>query len=186
MLFMGEEYGEPAPFPFFVDHGDTELLEATCGSAGATSSPAASGPRTSPTRPTRETYVGAVLDPTQAAASPHREVLAAYTELIALRRRHPVLHLPHTTRAVEHHVERVDDAMIVTRSDGAARSVLAVNFGPEAVTVPVAEGSAVVFDSRDQRWGGVGQGVALGERTPDARRHHGRPARDTRRLTLSS
>ncbi|MET0910928.1 MAG: malto-oligosyltrehalose trehalohydrolase, partial [Ilumatobacteraceae bacterium] len=28
MLFMGEEYGEPAPFPYFVDHGDTDLLEA--------------------------------------------------------------------------------------------------------------------------------------------------------------
>ena len=28
LLFMGEEYGETAPFPYFVDHGDPDLLEA--------------------------------------------------------------------------------------------------------------------------------------------------------------
>jgi maltooligosyltrehalose trehalohydrolase len=29
MLFMGEEYGEPAPFQYFVDHIDPEIAEAT-------------------------------------------------------------------------------------------------------------------------------------------------------------
>jgi maltooligosyltrehalose trehalohydrolase len=29
MLFMGEEYGEPAPFQFFCDHIDPEIAEAT-------------------------------------------------------------------------------------------------------------------------------------------------------------
>jgi maltooligosyltrehalose trehalohydrolase len=29
MLFMGEEYGEPAPFQFFSDHIDTKIAEAT-------------------------------------------------------------------------------------------------------------------------------------------------------------
>jgi maltooligosyltrehalose trehalohydrolase len=29
MLFMGEEYGEPAPFQFFTDHIDPEIAEAT-------------------------------------------------------------------------------------------------------------------------------------------------------------
>ncbi len=28
LLFMGEEYGETAPFPYFVDHGDPALIEA--------------------------------------------------------------------------------------------------------------------------------------------------------------
>jgi maltooligosyltrehalose trehalohydrolase len=28
LLFMGEEYGEPAPFQYMVDHGDAELLQA--------------------------------------------------------------------------------------------------------------------------------------------------------------
>ena len=29
MLFMGEEYGETAPFQFFTDHIDEEIAEAT-------------------------------------------------------------------------------------------------------------------------------------------------------------
>jgi maltooligosyltrehalose trehalohydrolase len=29
MLFMGEEYGEPAPFQFFSDHIDAEIADAT-------------------------------------------------------------------------------------------------------------------------------------------------------------
>jgi maltooligosyltrehalose trehalohydrolase len=28
LLFMGEEYGETAPFLYFIDHGDTALIEA--------------------------------------------------------------------------------------------------------------------------------------------------------------
>ena len=28
MLFMGEEYGETAPFQYFVSHGDPGLVEA--------------------------------------------------------------------------------------------------------------------------------------------------------------
>src|SRR5436853_3480214 len=28
LLFMGEEYGEKAPFPYFVEHSDAELIEA--------------------------------------------------------------------------------------------------------------------------------------------------------------
>lgn len=28
LLFMGEEYGEQAPFQYFIDHGDAELVEA--------------------------------------------------------------------------------------------------------------------------------------------------------------
>jgi maltooligosyltrehalose trehalohydrolase len=29
LLFMGEEYGETAPFPFFTDHDDPAIAEAT-------------------------------------------------------------------------------------------------------------------------------------------------------------
>ena len=48
MLFMGEEYAEPSPFPFFVDHGDPELLEAAR-ARDASRSSVTSGPRPSPT-----------------------------------------------------------------------------------------------------------------------------------------
>ena len=28
LLFMGEEYGETAPFPYFISHSDPNLIEA--------------------------------------------------------------------------------------------------------------------------------------------------------------
>jgi maltooligosyltrehalose trehalohydrolase len=28
LLFMGEEYGETAPFQYFIEHGDSDLIEA--------------------------------------------------------------------------------------------------------------------------------------------------------------
>ena len=162
MLFMGEEYGEPAPFPYFVDHGDTDLLEAV--RVGRRNEFARSEWTEAVADPAaRETYVGAVLDPSQASTSPHREVLDAYTELISLRRRHPVLHRPRTTRAVEHLVDRHEDTMVVTRSDGADRSVLAVNLGPAPATFAVPDDVAVAFDSRDPRWAGTGQGASLAD-----------------------
>ena len=37
LLFMGEEYGEPAPFQFFSDHIDVEIAEATREDGGASS-----------------------------------------------------------------------------------------------------------------------------------------------------
>ena len=35
LLFMGEEYGDPAPFPYFIDHGDPALVEAVRAGPGA-------------------------------------------------------------------------------------------------------------------------------------------------------
>ena len=90
MLFMGEEYAEPAPFPFFVDHGDPELLEATRGGPPRASS-ATSGPRRSPTRATRRRSPAPCSTRRWPTTEPHRKVLAAYTELLALRRAHGVL-----------------------------------------------------------------------------------------------
>jgi maltooligosyltrehalose trehalohydrolase len=156
MLFMGEEYGEPAPFPYFVDHGDTDLLEAV--RVGRRNEFARSEWTATVADPAaRETFVGAVLDPSQAETPPHRETLAAYTELIALRRRHAVVHHADAGQQVERH----DDAMVVARTSGDTRSVLAVNLGPEPVSVTVDGELAVAFDSRDARWGGAGQGVEL-------------------------
>jgi maltooligosyltrehalose trehalohydrolase len=50
MLFMGEEYGDTSPFPYFVDHTDPELLEAVRRGRAA-SSQATTGVATCPTRP---------------------------------------------------------------------------------------------------------------------------------------
>ena len=139
LLFMGEEYGETAPFPFFVDHGDPALLEATRqGRRREFIDAAWTGEVARPRRP-GDVRVGGAAIPPPATAS----VLAAYTELLALRRRHPVVHAGDADQSVE----RVDDAVVVRRSLDGARSVLALNLGASPVELDVEPGLEIVFDS---------------------------------------
>jgi maltooligosyltrehalose trehalohydrolase len=140
LLFMGEEYGETAPFPFFVDHSDPALLEATregrrrefsgAGWSGDVADPADAA-----------TFESAVLDP----AAGDQRVLDAYTELLALRRIHPVVH----ASEAEQTVARVDGAVVVRRSLDGVRSMLAVNLGDAAVELDVDPGLEIVYDRGD-------------------------------------
>jgi maltooligosyltrehalose trehalohydrolase len=101
MLFMGEEYGETAPFPYFIDHGDPDLVEAVrAGRRREFSGADWSGPVADPADPT--TYEAAVLDVTLTEREPHRSRLAMYTELLRLRRAHPIL----TDSSAQQHVSR--------------------------------------------------------------------------------
>ena len=155
LLFMGEEYGETAPFPYFVDHGDPDLVEAVrrgrrseftdtdWSGAGAIADPADPG-----------TFASAVLDATVAEREPHRSRLAMYSELLRIRRNHPVL----TDPTARQEVSVVDDVMLVVRSTPAATASLTFNFSPVAVERPApGPESVIVFDTDDVRWGGAGQ-----------------------------
>jgi maltooligosyltrehalose trehalohydrolase len=148
MLFMGEEYGEPAPFPFFVDHGDPELLEAT--RKGRIEEFRHEWTEAVADPGDVETFRSAVIDPSQANAEPHRTILAAYTELIALRRRHPVLR-----GDAEQTVTVSGETIVVERRRGSARSVLVLGFASSPSTVAVdASGLMITFDSAASLWGG--------------------------------
>ncbi len=151
LLFMGEEYAETAPFPFFVDHSDPELLDATrAGRQAEFASAEWDRPILDPA--SEATFAAAVLDPSQAAQSPHREVLAAHRELLRLRRGLPVL----TDPAAAHEVTRDGDTIVVARRLGDVQAQLILAFGDWAADVAVPGGAAVVFDSDDERWGGDG------------------------------
>jgi maltooligosyltrehalose trehalohydrolase len=152
MLFMGEEYGETAPFPYFVDHGDAELVEAVrAGRQREFSGADWSGDVADPADPA--TFERAVLDVTLTEREPHRSRLAMYTELLRIRREHPVL----TDHAAEQRVSIVGGAVLVVRSLPGATASLVFNFSDtrfdQSTTEPA---GAVVFDSNDERWGGPG------------------------------
>lgn len=90
MVFMGEEYGETAPFPYFVDHGDAELVEAVRqGRAKEMGELFA----TEPLDPaSRATYEAARLDRTRAAdGSDGAAMFAHYRRWVGRRRRHRAL-----------------------------------------------------------------------------------------------
>ena len=91
LLFMGEEYGETRPFPYFIDHADPVLIEAVReGRAEEFSAPSGRADR----RSGRSGTFDGDRRPVGGAVEPHRSILAAYTELLALRRLHGVLHDP--------------------------------------------------------------------------------------------
>ncbi|ONI67135.1 malto-oligosyltrehalose trehalohydrolase [Kribbella sp. ALI-6-A] len=87
MLFMGEEWGASTPWRFFTDHEEPELAEAVrngrreeFGAHGWTASEI-------PDPQDPETWRSSVLDWTEVDQPPHRELLAWYRDLLALRAR---------------------------------------------------------------------------------------------------
>ncbi|MHB8057759.1 MAG: malto-oligosyltrehalose trehalohydrolase [Desulfuromonadaceae bacterium] len=85
LLFMGEEYAESAPFPYFVSHGDAELVEAV--RQGRLEEFAAFGKQGSPPDPESvATFLSAKLDQEQRHMGEQRAIFAFYRELIRLRK----------------------------------------------------------------------------------------------------
>jgi maltooligosyltrehalose trehalohydrolase len=90
LLFMGEEYGETAPFLYFTDFGDLALRAAV--SRGRREELAAfawAGEVPDPQDP--ETFARSKLNWLLRTQEPHSRLLDYYRALLALRRQHPVL-----------------------------------------------------------------------------------------------
>jgi maltooligosyltrehalose trehalohydrolase len=87
MVFMGEEWGASTPWRFFTDHSEPELAEAV--RTGRRREFASYGWEAEeiPDPQDPETWRSSVLDWTEVDASPHRELLAWYRDLLALRAR---------------------------------------------------------------------------------------------------
>ncbi len=87
LLFMGEEYGETAPFRFFTDHDDPAIAEATrAGRRKEFKRFAAFAGEDVPDPQALETFERSRLDP----AAGDDDLRAFYAELIALRRGLPL------------------------------------------------------------------------------------------------
>lgn len=162
LLFMGEEYGETAPFAYFVDHADPELREAVrrgrreemtgLGWTDETVDALAEG-----------TFRGAVLDRSQRFAPGHAQLWSLYRSLIDLRRTHSAL-----ARSARHQAQASaqGDVVTLTRSDSVESVSSLFNFSAvEAVThLPIAwDGTGrpsswtLLIDSADPTLGGRGQ-----------------------------
>jgi maltooligosyltrehalose trehalohydrolase len=90
MLFMGEEYGETAPFQYFIDHGDPSLVASVrTGRLGEFAAfewkdavPDAADPAT---------FDRSKLDWSLATLPGHPQTFAMYRDLLSLRRDEPML-----------------------------------------------------------------------------------------------
>jgi maltooligosyltrehalose trehalohydrolase len=154
LLFMGEEYGEPHPFNFFVSFSDPELIESVRQGRSREFRHFADGnPLADPQA--RETFDRSVLS-WQYQEGAGAVLFRFYRHLIALRRTRPALQ------------GRSRDTMIVHPAAGATlpieRKILNdqlfiwLHFGDTPVTLENITWACLgkVFDSADEQWGGPG------------------------------
>jgi maltooligosyltrehalose trehalohydrolase len=157
LLFMGEEYGEPAPFPYFVNHGDPALVESV-----------RNGRRTQLARfrwsgdvadpQDDRTFLHAILNWELRTSGHHRLLWNFYQELLRLRRAVPAL-----ARLDKDALEAVafaDSRVILVRRWDESSHILAVlhfHEEPRQLELPVPAGCwKRKLDSAEPRWGGGG------------------------------
>lgn len=157
LIFMGEEYGETAPFQYFISHSDPELIKAV-------------------RRGRREEFLafqwqGDIPDPQDETTflrsrlnhglkdmGHHQVLLNYYRELLRLRKEIPALNLL-SKKNME--VQAFTDLRLlyVRRWSDTSEAVLIINFseGPASVILPFSEGHWYKsLDSTDERWMGTG------------------------------
>jgi maltooligosyltrehalose trehalohydrolase len=161
LLFMGEEYGETAPFQYFTSFLDRDLAEAVRrGRALEFARFAWQGPVPDPGDPA--TFVRSRLNPSLAGAPRHRELREYYRRWLALRRQHPALGArgkPRTRASLD----AAGAVLTVERTAPSGPGVrLVANLTgrpqPLAEAIPPA---AVLIDSADPAFGGPGRVTPL-------------------------
>jgi len=131
MLFMGEEWAAATPWQYFTDHTDPALAAAVA--EGRRAEFAAHGwGATVPDPQDEATFRRSKLDWSELDKPAHQEILAWYTELIALRRAWPELTDPRLDRVQADYDER-GRWLVVTRG----RLWIAANLGGGAQVLPL-------------------------------------------------
>ena len=161
LLFMGEEYGESAPFPYFIHHGDPELVAAVRrGRQEEFAAFAWQGEIPDPQAET--TFLSAKIDPQLRRKGMHATLFALYRELLRLRKALPPLR--RLSRAETEVAEIAAAKVLVLRRWADTGEVLCLfNFSDAQCTVSIPLRLAAcrkLLDSADERWGGGGSPAA--------------------------
>ncbi|MFU8857573.1 MAG: malto-oligosyltrehalose trehalohydrolase [Deferrisomatales bacterium] len=155
LLFMGEEYGEQAPFLYFVSHGDPELVRAV--REGRKAEFAAFGWAHEPPDPQdEETFGRSVLRWELGREGRGLTLREFHRECLRLRRELPALPCPDKAglRAQALQGRR---ALWVGRGTREEEALLGLNFETVPATLPAPGGSwRLLLDSAAPRWGGPG------------------------------
>ncbi len=147
MLFMGEEYGERAPFPFFIDHSDPGIVEAT--RTGRRSEFPDHAPESIPDPADPATFESAILDHSVMADSPHREMLEFTRDLLLHRQANRAVTAPDAETTVTAEGTTIG----VRRHFDDNETALLLHFGDEPGAWD-ADGWTVLLDSSSNRYGG--------------------------------
>ena len=157
LLFMGEEYGETAPFPFFVSHSDSDLVEAV--RQGRRMEFASFGWQGIVPDPQDEaTFLSAKLHHEVRDSGVHKILLEFYRELLKLRKTIPALAQTDKDRmAVTGYPN--EKILAVERWCSEDRALMVANLGAadNFVAVSITQRHwRKVFDSAKPQWRGSG------------------------------
>jgi maltooligosyltrehalose trehalohydrolase len=157
LLFMGEEYGETAPFQYFTSHGDPALVEAV--RRGRREEFAAFGWEAKVPDPQDEqTFLRSSLNHPLKEKEPHRTLWRFYQRLIRIRQDYGLgTPSPRTVRKVG------DQVVLALREGGGREFGMVCNFSEFPVTLRLAELAGnwtVVIHSADSSWCGPEQDLA--------------------------
>lgn len=163
MLFMGEEWGEQAPFMYFVSHSDPALIEAV--RQGRKREFAAfQGAGEAPDAQAEETFLRSKLQWPRLMQEPHRTLFRYYQALLTLRKQSSLRHPNRESVAVV--VDENRRTLTLFRqqkqntSDESAVSetvVCLMNFAKEAQSLTLPTGNKSwnkLLDSADPQWHG--------------------------------
>jgi maltooligosyltrehalose trehalohydrolase len=158
LLFMGEEYGEIAPFQYFTSHGDEELIEAVRkGRQEEFAAFAWEGKVPDPQDET--TFRNSKLDHGLKSKEPHKTLLALYRELLAIRREYSL------AGSAKLEIFENGSAITMVVGAGASKMLAAIyELGKsehtlDDVHLPAGRWS-VRINSADHKWRGPGNSLA--------------------------
>jgi maltooligosyltrehalose trehalohydrolase len=138
MLFMGEEYGEKAPFQYFTSHSDKDLIEAV-----------RKGRREEfddftwegepPDPHDEETFRRSKLNWASIEREDHASLWRLYRQLLALRRDTPALRRLDLA-SLHVHADDTKQVLVMRRWSDDDQALVAFNFSDRAQTVDAPEG----------------------------------------------
>lgn len=154
LLFMGEEYGELAPFQYFVSHSDPQLVEAVRrGRREEFRRFAWEGEIPDPQ--SEETFLRSKLRWNLQAGGQHQILRRFYRQLLGLRRDVPAL------AKLDKHSMRVtcsENTLLLERWHGSSQAMVPFRFSEKSGELTLALGAGrweKVLDSTDWQPGGV-------------------------------
>jgi maltooligosyltrehalose trehalohydrolase len=140
LLFMGEEYGETAPFFYFTSFEDRALADAVReGRKRELGSHYSESNFADPQA--LSTFERSRLDWSIISISPHAEILRLYRDLISLRKQHPSLGNCRKD-LTEIQFDESAKQLVMKRADPAGGSALLIfNFSAHSQSIPIAADS---------------------------------------------
>ncbi len=137
LLFMGEEYGETRPFPFFCSFGDAELVEAIReGRKREFADLAFKWHHEIPDAQSPQTFESAKLEWSWPEGSPQFKLRRLYQDLLRARREWPQLQAGEPLQA-----ELVNRLIILRRGDS-SEMIAYANLSDQRVELPAREANA--------------------------------------------